>query len=320
MHKVSVIIPNYNHENFLQQRIDSILLQTYQNFELIILDDCSTDNSKSIIEQYRDHPKVSNIVYNTTNSGNTFKQWKLGLKLAKGSYIWFAESDDYADHSFLEKMVPELEKNPQVDLVFCNSYIIDATGSIKSNTNNWASAYEATQGPDKTTIFNGLEFCLKHMFYLCRIPNASAVLFRKEPVTNNPDWIDVSLRNAGDWKLWLNIALTSDILWLNQDLNYFRIHGANVTSSLTLLNKEAHIILKELIQKNNTYYRIYESLAAWSFKQASWTKGYSINITTIKRYFENNLSLKSGVYLLVYLNKQLLIAMKKKCRASNSTT
>lgn len=313
---VSVIIPNYNHSQFLQKRIESVLQQTFQDFELIILDDCSTDDSKVIIEQYRDHPKVSHIIYNTINSGSTFKQWKQGLKLTSGKYIWFAESDDYADHFFLEKMVPQLEMKPEVGLVFCNSYVVDSTGNVQSKTNNWTGAYEAVQEADKTTLFKGLEFCLKHMFYLCRIPNASAVLFLKEPVINNLDWIDTSLRNSGDWKLWINICLENDVVWLNKDLNYFRIHGANVTSSLELLNKEAHIILKELIKKNHRHYRIYESLAAWSFKSASWTKGYEINIANIKRYFKDNMSMRSSFYLMIYLNKQLLISMTKLIRNS----
>lgn len=79
MLKVSVIVPNYNHALFLEQRIESILNQTFQDFEVIILDDCSTDNSKKIIEKYRTHPKVSKIIYNDVNSGNTFKQWNTGI-------------------------------------------------------------------------------------------------------------------------------------------------------------------------------------------------------------------------------------------------
>ena len=61
---VSVIIPSYNHEKFLKERIDSVLNQTFQDFELIILDDLSPDNSREIIESYRAHPKVSHIIFN----------------------------------------------------------------------------------------------------------------------------------------------------------------------------------------------------------------------------------------------------------------
>lgn len=77
MIKVSVIVPNYNHHKFLNARLDSILKQTYQNFEIIILDDCSTDENRDIIELYRNHPKVSHIIHNTKNSGSTFIQWNM---------------------------------------------------------------------------------------------------------------------------------------------------------------------------------------------------------------------------------------------------
>ena len=98
---VSVIIPNYCHARFLNQRIDSVLNQTYSDYEVIILDDCSTDNSREIIESYRNHPKISHIVYNEKNSGSTFIQWEKGFELARGEYIWIAESDYVARSTFL---------------------------------------------------------------------------------------------------------------------------------------------------------------------------------------------------------------------------
>lgn len=69
---VSVIIPNYNHARFLDERIQSVINQTYQNFELIILDDNSTDNSVEVMNQYKDDPHVSQIVVNEVNSGSTY--------------------------------------------------------------------------------------------------------------------------------------------------------------------------------------------------------------------------------------------------------
>ena len=106
---VSVIIPNYNHDKYLDVRIQSILNQTYQDFEIIILDDCSTDNSKAVIERYRDNDHVSHIVYNEKNSGTTFKQWEKGIELAKGDLLWIAESDDSCDCNFLDSLIPKFE-------------------------------------------------------------------------------------------------------------------------------------------------------------------------------------------------------------------
>src|SRR5271166_9524 len=83
MPRVTVVTPNYNHARYLPQRLNSILAQTYQDFELIILDNASTDNSREVIELYVKDPRVTAIV-NAENNGSTFKQWKLGLSHANG--------------------------------------------------------------------------------------------------------------------------------------------------------------------------------------------------------------------------------------------
>ena len=96
MPRVTVVTPNYNHAKYLPERIDSILAQTFQDFELLILEDASTDNSREVIESYTGHQNVR-AAFNKENNGSPFKQWNLGLSQAKGEYVWFAESDDYAD-------------------------------------------------------------------------------------------------------------------------------------------------------------------------------------------------------------------------------
>src|SRR5271155_4024439 len=113
MPTVSIIVPNYNHARFLRQRIDSILTQTFQDFELILLDDCSTDQSRSILREYTTDPRVR-LEFNDANSGSTFKQWNKGVSLTRGKYIWIAESDDYADPRLLERLVGELDADMNV--------------------------------------------------------------------------------------------------------------------------------------------------------------------------------------------------------------
>src|SRR5258707_14882309 len=89
--RVSVIIPNYNHARYLRKRIETVLEQTYQDFEVILLDDCSTDGSSSIIDEYRNDSRVR-MGLNEKNSGSTFKQWNKGVGLAEGKNVWIAES------------------------------------------------------------------------------------------------------------------------------------------------------------------------------------------------------------------------------------
>src|SRR5260221_12262396 len=104
MPTVSVIIPNYNHAQFLRQRVDSVLGQTFQDFELILLDDCSTDESQSILREYASDPRVR-MEFNEKNSGSTFKQWNKDVRLTREEYVWIVDSDDYAARHLLESLV-----------------------------------------------------------------------------------------------------------------------------------------------------------------------------------------------------------------------
>ena len=126
---VSVIVPNYNHARYLPQRIDSILNQTYQDFELILLDDRSSDNSRKVIEGYAKHEKVR-VYFNEQNSGSPFRQWDKGINLARGKYIWVAESDDFAHETLLETLVPILEQQASVGTTYCQSHKVDSTGTV----------------------------------------------------------------------------------------------------------------------------------------------------------------------------------------------
>src|ERR1700737_2534716 len=127
MPTVSVIIPNYNHSPYLRQRIESVLRQTFQDFEVILLDDSSTDNSRSILSEYVIDPRIR-FEFNEVNSGSTFKQWNKGVRLARGNYVWIAESDDYADERLLERLVELLDAEPEVTFAYCRSWGISEKG------------------------------------------------------------------------------------------------------------------------------------------------------------------------------------------------
>ncbi|UCD50998.1 MAG: glycosyltransferase family 2 protein [Phycisphaerales bacterium] len=92
---VSIIIPNYNHARFLVERVDSVLRQTYRDFDVIVLDDASTDESRDVLKSFAGRPEVA-LRFNTENSDSTFKQWNKGVELARGKCVWIAESDDFA--------------------------------------------------------------------------------------------------------------------------------------------------------------------------------------------------------------------------------
>ena len=222
---ISVIIPNYNHSDYLQQRVASVLDQSYQNFELIILDDCSTDNSKEIIESYRNHPKVKHIVFNSVNSGGTFFQWEEGIKLAAGDYIWIAESDDYSDPDFLSVLINLLNKHPDAGLAFCGSNTTNNDGVI-----NGELVYNVMPNANNYYIDAGYNECKNAFFFHPIIPNASAVVFKKE----NYFKVDPSFKNykiCGDWQFWIDICFNNYLIYVPKKLNYFRQSDTSVSRS-----------------------------------------------------------------------------------------
>lgn len=225
MPTVSVIIPNYNHALYLEQRIDSVLNQTFQDFELIILDDCSTDDSRFIIERYRPNKKVSLIDYNLKNSGSTFKQWKKGLQLASGKYIWIAESDDYASDNFLESTVSKFIENPLLTLCYCKSIRVDEKNEYIDDLSGWYQEFGDRRW-QSNYINNGIKEIESFGYKKNIIPNASAVLFRKEFAE-----LDTQIENmklCGDWFFWLKIIEHGDVAYVAHVKNYFRTHPNTV--------------------------------------------------------------------------------------------
>lgn len=221
MCRVSVIIPNYCHASFLDQRIQSVLNQTYKDFEIIILDDCSPDDgaSKQVIEKYRGNFHISHIIYNDFNSKSTFKQWAKGINLAKGEFIWIAESDDYCMPSFLEKMISAIDEGHNVVLAFCQSIWVDECGKTIKKTHC-----------DNSVHFYATKLFIEWFMLLGNgVTNASSAIFRKDAALNiNLEY--TTYKGAGDRLFWIEIAEHGNIAFVDSGLNFFRQHGDNTTS------------------------------------------------------------------------------------------
>jgi len=241
MPEVSVIIPIYNHAIYLKQRIDSIVHQTFQDIEIILLDDCSTDHSIQIIEEYKHHLKISHIVVNEHNSGSTFKQWKKGISLAKGNYIWLAESDDFASEDFLEKCMNEFRRDKELVLAYTDSKVVDAENQIiQENLSFWTNDISLTKW-NTSYIKNGREEIFEALSQKNTIPNASAVVFRK--IFFNEV---LGYRFCGDWMFWIKVLETGNMAFIKQPMNFFRSHS-NTTRFNPSTNHRFKQFLKERI-------------------------------------------------------------------------
>jgi glycosyltransferase involved in cell wall biosynthesis len=225
---VSVVVPNYNHARFLPRRIDSILRQSFQDFELIFLDDCSTDDSRSILSQYVTDSRVR-LEFNESNSGSAFKQWNKGVRLARGKYVWIAESDDYADEKLLSRLVAVLEANPTVTFAYCQSWQVSEEDRLNGFADGYLDLLDMHRWKADFCV-DGRDECRNYLVCYNTVPNASAVVFRRA-VFEGVGGADEGLRLCGDWKLWVSMALKGKIAYLSEPLNYFRVHDKSVRNT-----------------------------------------------------------------------------------------
>ena len=226
---VSVIVPNYNHEAFLGKRLDSVIGQTIKDIEVIILDDCSTDNSREIIEQFASRDARVTTHYNSKNSGSPFLQWKKGIELARGRYIWLAESDDYADPVFLEVLINTLKKHPQASLAYCQSNLINHEGKIIGNHLTNLSELHPELWKNDFCI-DGKELLANYMPVINIIPNAGAAIFEKN-LCKDAYWDKMTgFKLAGDRCFWSQLLLKTRVCFSSKPMNYFRMDGNTVRS------------------------------------------------------------------------------------------
>lgn len=248
--KISVVVPNYNYAKFMHQRIYSILRQNYKLYELVILDDNSKDNSRKVIDDICNSLKgYINIksVYNTTNSGSAFKQWKKGIELATGDYVWIAEADDYCEAKLLKTLVNPIKKDKNVMISYSDTAFIDTFGNIIMKSIKPEIDIQKSGHWDKSYINNGLNEIKNYSYLNCTIANVSSAIIK------NGDYekylkMSGEFKQAGDWLFYVNLISNGDIAYSNKVLNYYRVHGNNVSS---MMNHQKHI---DEINKIHKYY------------------------------------------------------------------
>lgn len=218
---VSVIVPCFNHANFLPKRLDSIFNQTFRDFEVILLDDASNDSTRDILKRYIGKPNVS-VEINTENSGSTFAQWIKGIRKARGEIIWIAEDDDYCEYDFLAKLLPFFNDS-EVKLAYSQSYAVDENGQRLFSYENHTHEFSSTRWREAYLV-KADEEVNAGLAITNTIPNASAVLFRPFVLD---EWYKLSetMQLAGDWLFYLFAAYAGKVAFLPEHLNYHRRHA-----------------------------------------------------------------------------------------------
>ena len=231
--RVSVVVPNYNYAHYLRERLDSVNQQTWPLYEIIVLDDGSTDGSVEMLGRLRGgmHPEPR-IVVNERNSGSVFRQWLKGVELARGDYIWIAEADDLSSPAFVERLVRAMQSDKSIVMGYCQSEQIDAYGQVLApdylaytndlSSTRWLQPYTA-QGSEEVDA----ALAVKNT-----IPNVSAALFRREELLDvlrtNIEEV-AGYRIAGDWLVYLRLLGKGKVFFSPEPLNQHRRHGSSVT-------------------------------------------------------------------------------------------
>jgi glycosyltransferase involved in cell wall biosynthesis len=257
----SVVLPNYNHGNYLKDSIDSVLRQDFHNWELLIIDNFSTDNSDKVISSYNDS-RIS--VFKIQNEGIIAKSRNLGIKKAKAKWIAFLDSDDIWYSNKLSKIIQLTDSD--FDIICSNEYRYDLEKGIKKplyynlKSNNFYSELLL-----KGNRLSTSSTAVKRAFL-----NKNKLFFNE-----NPDFITVE-----DYDLWMQISLKNGSFgFCNEFLGEFRIHKNNNSSNFKLHSNNLIKLLK---------YHVYE-IQDFSDKDQLWNKiKPRLTLMLIKSNFEIN--------------------------------
>ncbi|MBI5429088.1 MAG: glycoside hydrolase family 99-like domain-containing protein [Nitrosomonadales bacterium] len=268
--RISVVVPNYNYAKLIGDRLDSIRHQTYPVYELIVLDDASSDDSAKVIQKYFDRTGYeARLIVNEQNSGSVFRQWKKGAALCKGDLIWIAEADDLAEKEFLAELSKGFT-DTDVVLAFSQSKQINENGVVMADnyldyTKDVADFWQGDY------IHNGLEEIRNALCIKNTIPNVSAVIFQRNALEQALAEIGEELfgyRVAGDWIIYLHVLKRGSILFKAASLNMHRRHTSSVTKSTQV---ESHF--QEVCRAQNLAAHI-ANLSADSAEKAHAYKNY----------------------------------------------
>ena len=235
--RVTAIVPNYNYARYLRDRLETVSNQTLPLYELIVLDDCSQDESVQVIQDFLTQCDVPwRLEVNETNSGSVFKQWRKGVELARGEYVWIAEADDTCKPQFLQRVVSRMQEMDAV-LGFADSWQIDEEGKHLGDSYKPYVNEDAPGAFDHSFEMGGREFLAKHLGIKNIILNVSGVVFRRDALLAALDRVGDELfeyKVAGDWRLYIELCKSNaTIIYITEPLNGHRRHHVSVTKNLS---------------------------------------------------------------------------------------
>lgn len=234
--KVSVCIPTFNNANYLRQAVESVLRQNNQNFEIVIVDNCSTDHTRTLVEDLQKKNDGRIHFYKNDRNIGLAGNFNKCLKYAQGAYIKFLCSDDVLLPECLEKMVAALDVHQSVTLVCSGRLTVNEVGE-KLGFKKY---------PSKDIIIRGSTATTKCLFGKNYIGEPTAVMFRKKDLTGN---FREDLPQLMDMEMWFQLLEHGGLLNIGSPLCAIRLHSAQVTHT----NKESGRLIDDNVKLFNEY-------------------------------------------------------------------
>ena len=236
-HTVSVIIPTYNRSMFISNSINSILKQTFQEFEIIVVDDSSTDNTKEIVIGFNDN-RIK-YIQNKVNRGAAYSR-NVGIEYSNGHYLAFLDDDDEWTNDKLELQIEKFSNSSKdIGLIYCGYIYVNDGIIIKKDI----------QKIDGNTH----SFCLNQS-----LGSMSLALIRHDCIKKIGGF-DTSLPSCQDWDLWIRLSSEYEFDYVDKPLVIRNIHGNQITANVNLKIQGRKILLKKYIKDLQNNKKIYSS-------------------------------------------------------------
>ncbi len=256
---VSVVVTSYNHAEYLDERMESLLRQTYKNLEIIVVDDCSSDRSVEVLSKYNTYSHIKIVALE--KNGGYANATNIGVSLSQAEYIMFAECDDFSEPTQIEVLYNNIADNNNIGVAFSKSNMVDGNG------NTFGDDFRFREKSFKTLCLNDTVIPQRdiHRFFLisCVIPNMSAALIRKD-IFQRVGGLSHEYRACADWDFWCRVSALCDFYYVVSPLNNFRTHLTSVrsTSGIQLPVTEIFELLYSAFRKvpSNVCYKIKFSL------------------------------------------------------------
>jgi glycosyltransferase involved in cell wall biosynthesis len=237
---VSILIPVYNPGNYLRIAIDSALMQTYKNIEIIIVNNNSTDETNDILLNYHKYENIQ--IFNNNITIPMAKNWNKCMNFANGKYIKFLCADDYFHPEIVEKMVEVMENNPNVGLCACAFDFIDENNKIIK-----------TRKIFKEGSYDGLKIIKYTMKRRNKIGCPTNIIFRTSFFKEkNEQFVDNEII-VTDWDMWIRILKKSNFYYIRQILSSFRLYknsGTGINKYKKIWYEQFFLIKKRYIYKD----------------------------------------------------------------------